>query len=76
MTIDETNILHEKAKHRKDGIYSFRGVLWVVKDNRFIAFADHLGRCFKRTGAFNVQIGEVESWRRRDALAKWLKAQP
>ena len=36
MTIDETNLLVEKAKLRKDGIYSFRGNLWVVKDNKFI----------------------------------------
>jgi hypothetical protein len=32
MTIEETNLLHEKAKGRKDGIYSFRGNLWVVKN--------------------------------------------
>jgi hypothetical protein len=38
MTIYEINILNEKAKTRKDGIFSFRGNLWVVKNHRFIAY--------------------------------------
>ena len=37
MRIDETNLLHEKAKIRKDGVYSFRGNMWVVKDKKFVA---------------------------------------
>jgi hypothetical protein len=75
MTVDELNILHEKAKTRKDGVYNFRGNLWVVKSNQFIAYADLFGRCFQRMGAFNAVIGEVQSYQRKEALLKWLKSQ-
>ena len=73
MTIDETNLLHEKAKTRKDGIYSFRGNLYVVKDKSFIAFANYCGECYQRMGAFNVQIGKVEPYDRKQKLTEWLR---
>lgn len=75
MTIDETNFLHEKAKTRKDGVYSYRGNLWVVKDNKFIAFANHFGECYQRYGAFNTQIGKVDRYDRKQKLTEWLRKQ-
>ena len=75
MTIDETNLLHEKAKTRKNGVYSFRGNLYVVKDNKFIAFANYFGECYQRMGAFNVQIGKVERYDRKKKLMDWLRSQ-
>lgn len=75
MTIEETNILHEKAKTRKDGVYSFRGNLWVVKDSKFIAFANPFGECYQRFGAFNMQIGKVERYDRKQKLTEWLRSQ-
>ena len=57
MTIDETNLLHKKAETRKDGVYSFRGNLWVVKSKRFIAFCNNKGEVLQRFGSFNTQIG-------------------
>jgi len=75
MTIDETNFLHEKAKSKNDGIYSFRGYLYVVKDNNFIAFANYFGECYQRMGSFNVKIGKVEKYDRKQKLKEWLKAQ-
>ena len=78
MTVQETNILHKKAKHRKDGVYNFRGNLWVVKKNNFIAFADYSGKVFQRFGSFNTQIGDlstIESWDRKKKLIEWLKNQ-
>ena len=38
MTVDEINLLHEKAKIRKNGVYSFRGNLYVIKDKMFITW--------------------------------------
>lgn len=73
MTIDELNILHEKAKGRNDGVYSFRGNLWVVKDGNFIAYATPFGECFRRMGAFNYKIGEVDRYERKQKLIDWLK---
>ena len=55
MTIEETNILHEKSKEDKDGVYSFRGNLWVVKAVGFIAFANPFGECYQRIEAFNFK---------------------
>lgn len=75
MKIEETNLLNEKAKSRKDGIYSFRGNLWVVKDNKFVAFANYSGECFQRFGSFNVSIGKVERYDRKQKLMTWLKSQ-
>lgn len=73
MTIEETNQLHEKAKTRNDGVYSFRGNLWVVKNGNFVAFADYFGECYQRMGAFNVRIGKVERYDRKKKLTEWLK---
>ena len=75
MTIDDTNILIEKAKTRKDGVYSFKGYLWVVKNNKFVAFADYYGNCYQRFGAFNASIGKVDHYDRKQKLIEWLRAQ-
>ena len=78
MTIDETNLLNEKAKTKKDGVYSFRGNLWVVKSNRFIAFANNRGEVLQRFGSFNSTIGDfsnIERWDWKKKLAEWLRAQ-
>jgi len=75
MTIGETNLLNKKAQTRKDGVYSFKDTMFVVKDNKFIAFADCYGNCFQRFGSFNVSIGEVDRHDRRQKLSKWLKTQ-
>ncbi len=75
MTIDEIKLLEKKAKIRKDGVYSFRGYLWVVKDNKFVAFADDFGNCYQRSGAFNVLIGTVDTHERKQKLTEWLRAQ-
>lgn len=73
MTIEETNQLHEKAKTRNDGVYSFRGNLWVVKNGNFAAFADYSGNVYQRMGSFNVFIGKVETYNRKKKLTDWLK---
>ncbi len=75
MTIEETNMLHEKAKTRKDGVYSFRGNFWVVREGKFLAFANPFGECYQRMGAFNVQIGKVESYDRKKRLVELLRSQ-
>lgn len=75
MTIDEINLLQEKAKSRKDGIYSYKGYLYDVKDFKFVAFADYFGECFQRMGAFNIRIGKVERNEIRKKLTEWLRNQ-
>lgn len=74
MTIKDTNLLEEKAKDRKDGVYSFKGVFWVVKDGKFIAFADSFGECWQRMGSFNFKIGKVDRHDRKQKLTELLKS--
>lgn len=78
MTIDETNLLTEKAKTKKDGIYSFRGNLWAVKSNRFIAFVNNRGEVLQRFGAFNTEIGNfssIERYNWKKKLTEWMQSQ-
>lgn len=74
MTIEETNLLHDKAIGRKDGIYFFKGNLWVVKNEKFVAFADYFGNCYQRFGSFNALIGKVEICDRKQKLTEWLRS--
>lgn len=78
MTIDEINILNKKAEIKKDGIYSFRGNLWVVKSNKFIAYLDNRGIFLQRFGSFNAEIGDLSSIERyywKDKVKEWFKKQ-
>ncbi len=76
MTIDEINILNQKAETKKNGVYSFRGNLWVVIDKKFVAYSDPCGNCYQRCGFFNYNIGKVESYKRKEELKKWMLVQP
>jgi len=75
MTIEESNLLIDKAKTRGNGIYSFRNYLYAVKDNNFVAFANYSGECYQRMGSFNVLIGKVERYNRKKKLTEWLRSQ-
>ncbi len=75
MKISDVNILNEKAKSRKDGVYCYKGIYWAVKDKKFIAYADLFGSCFKRMGAFDCKIGEADRIDRKRKLVEWLKSQ-
>ncbi len=75
MTTDETNFLQNKAKLKNNGVYSFKNYLWVVKDNKFVAFSDYFGNCYQQIGAFNVFIGKVDRYDIKRKLKEWLKSQ-
>lgn len=75
MTVEEINLLQHKAQSRKDGVYSFKGCYWVVKNNNFIAFSEHNGECYQRMGSFNVQIGIVKRYQVKAHLTQWLRKQ-
>jgi len=76
MTYPEIDILNEKAKSRKDGIYSYKTYFYAVKNNRFIAFTNYFGECYQRMGGFNVSIGNMPNrFIAKDKLKEWLKCQ-
>ncbi len=74
MTVSEINHLAQKAKNRKDGVYSFRGNIWAVKNGCFVAFAEYGGECYQRSGSFNVSIGNVDHYDRKKKLLELLRS--
>lgn len=59
MTIETVNKLIDKAKTRKDGIYSYDIFDYVVKANCFIAYREKpTGRIFERVGHFVSERGK------------------
>lgn len=75
MTTDVVNILREKAKTRRDNIYSYGSYLYAVKDGKFIAFVEYGGQCFQMMGMCTISIGKVGQYERKKALMDWLKKQ-
>ena len=59
-TVTNLNLIHEKASSRADGVYAFRGVLYLVQSGHFTYYA-HAGEVLRRAGFFDVQIGRCES---------------
>ena len=75
MTIDETNSLNKKAETIKDGVYSFKGNLWAVKNYKFVAFIAPNGQVLQRFGSFNTQIADfssIERYEWKKKLMEWL----
>ena len=56
-TIENINLLHDKAKTKRDGVYLFRGLAYRVKDKRFTHYA-YNGEILERAGSFNVELGQ------------------
>lgn len=73
MKIDVHNVLIDKAKTRKDGVYSYQGFLYVVKNNSFVAYADYFGTISSIHGVFHFEIGKVERYDRKKTLQEYLK---
>ena len=59
LTIDNANEIIQKAKGKKDGYYSFRGVGYRVKDGQATHFATG-GRILENFGSFNVEVGRYD----------------
>jgi len=73
MTIPEHNQLVEKAKTRKDGVYTLGNYMYVVKNNGFRAYSDYSGNISSVHGVWHMQIGKVERYDRRKKLLEYLK---
>jgi hypothetical protein len=57
---NETLII-EKAKSKKDGVYTFRGVGYRVRDNKVTHLSAN-GSIFERCCGFNVVIGKYKGF--------------
>jgi hypothetical protein len=76
MKITEHNELVDKAKDKKDGVYSYHGYVYVVKNHNFIAYADALGNVCSVHGMFHSSIGKVNRYDRKVELLDYLRRQP
>lgn len=60
-TIENLNAIHDKAKSKKDGVYSFRGLEYRVHGGQFTHFA-YRGQVLIRAGNFNVLAGTYSGY--------------
>lgn len=58
-TIENINYLIEKAKSKKDGAYSSRGIVYRVANNKVTHYGCN-GKIYERCGHFVVQVGKYE----------------
>lgn len=75
MTTEQTNIIAKKAETRKDGVYTYQGFLYAVKNKRFVLFI-HKGEVLKRMGLFNAILGSCDKtydYEKREVLKALLK---
>lgn len=61
VNIENCNLAIEKAKIKKDGIYTFRGFLYRVKNNRVTHWA-YYGQILENCGNFNVIVGSYDCY--------------
>lgn len=73
MEISIHNNLIDKSKTRKDGVYQYKGYLYLVKNNNFIAYADYFGNLNTVHGVFHHTHGKCERYDRKKKLLEYLK---
>ena len=71
LTIENNNLILDKAKTKKDGCYKFRGVAYRVRNGKVTHFADK-GQILENCMGFNVIVGECSVF--SDDAHKQLKA--
>lgn len=68
--VENLGLIAQKAKDKRDGIYSFRGLEYRVKAGRFTHYA-HGGKAYECCGHFVVQVGQYDGY--SDSARKLLK---
>jgi hypothetical protein len=58
-TIENTNKAIDKAKSKKDGVFTLSGMYYRVKNNYVTHIAGY-GEVLQRAGHFNVLVGRYE----------------
>ena len=56
LTWDNQKLIVERAKDLRDGIFSYRGIIFRVRNGRATHFAAQ-GKVVEPYGAFNVEVG-------------------
>jgi hypothetical protein len=68
-TIESANKAIDKAKSKKDGIYTMNGMYYRVKENCVTHIAGY-GEILQRAGNFNVLVGKYKT---NDECVKMMK---
>lgn len=61
ITIENVNLAIKKSESKKDGIYTFRGFLYRVKNKRLTHLA-YYGQILERFGNFNTIVGSYDCY--------------
>jgi len=67
LTITNQNAINEKAKTKKDGCYTFRGVAYRVRSGAVTHFSVG-GEVLQQFGAFNTVVARLERYSQEAAL--------
>ena len=68
-TAENLNLIHEKARTKADGVYSFRGLKYRVENGVFTHYADYETGCImERVGNFSVTLGPYAAGAARQVL--------
>lgn len=61
MTVENINLINVKASSKKNGVYTFRGLIYKVKGNKVTHLA-YNGMLIECCGHFNVEIGNYSGY--------------
>lgn len=72
MKIEQYKKIEERANKRKNGVYSFQGIYYGVKDRHAVLFAYYDGTITQLCFGFNVELGKVDNYKRKAELVRLL----
>jgi len=67
------NKIIEKAKTKKDGVYSVGGNKYVCINHQVVAYADDYGNISQRVCGFSVSSGRVERYKIGETLRSLMR---
>jgi hypothetical protein len=74
MTTEQEKKIKEKAKIKNDGVYTFQGIYYAIKNNKLKAWIYESGIAFCDLGGVNACVGvNIPQKKRRLELIKYLK---
>jgi len=74
MKIDIYNQIREKAKTKKNGIYSYKTYTYIVVDNQLAGWCDYFGNIHELAYGFNVSKGKAKDrFEAKEILKSYLK---
>lgn len=73
MKVTQHNEIIDRAKARKDGVYSYQGYLYMVKNGFFKGYADPYGDVYLVVYGWHTKRGHCEPYQRKQKLKELLK---